>query len=210
MSRQSAGGRKAQKGEYIETDTGNKVSRRANITGTANITLGGKTVIQADAYLRGDLQRRTDGADAKAPATAINVGRYTFISQGCVIKPPSRISRGQVSYYPLRIGDNVFIGPGSTVSAASIGSHVHIGENSILQAGVIVKDCVKILPGSIVPANMVVPSFSVVGGQPARVVGELGEGWGVSPGGMSGGATTTSSGEWVEGGELRELIRMTR
>lgn len=34
----------------------------------------------------------------------------------------------------------------------------------------------RILDGAVVPPNMVVPSFSVVGGRPARVVGEVREG----------------------------------
>ncbi len=53
---------------------------------------------------------------------------------------------------------------------------------------------------------MVVPSYSIVGGQPARVIAELGDGWGVKPGGGGGGP----GGEWVEGGELSELIRSIR
>ncbi len=34
----------------------------------------------------------------------------------------------------------------------------------------------RILDGSVVPPNMVIPSFSVVAGRPARVVGEIAEG----------------------------------
>lgn len=46
---------------------------------------------------------------------------------------------------------------------------------------------------------MVVPAGSIVGGKPGRVIGEVGEGWGVAGG---------NAGElWVEGGELRELVR---
>jgi dynactin-5 len=40
----------------------------------------------------------------------------------------------------------------------------------------IIKDYVRILDGSVVPPNMVIPSFSVVAGRPARVVGEIAEG----------------------------------
>lgn len=89
------------------------MSRRANITGTANITLGGKTVIQGDVFLRGDLYRLSSSkADASSggAATSISVGRCTIISTGCVLKPPCRMSRGVMNYYPMRIGDNVFIG----------------------------------------------------------------------------------------------------
>lgn len=59
---------------------------------------------------------------------------------------------------------------------------------------------------------MVIASGSVVGGQPARVVGDVGEGWGVSAGGSGGGGGSGLSlggGEdkWIEGGDLRELVR---
>lgn len=207
----------ALKGEYIETDSGNKVSRRAAITGTANITLGGRTVIQADVHLRGDLhptrplpQSSAGSSRPDVPPTSISIGRCTVISTGCVIKPPSRVSRGTVHYYPMKVGDNVFIGPGTTISAISISSHVYVGANVVIQPFAIIKENVKILPNTIVPAHMVIPSGSVVAGRPARVVGEVGEGWGVSAGGAGSGGLGTSSGAgngWVEGGDLRELVR---
>ncbi|KAF2470090.1 trimeric LpxA-like protein [Lindgomyces ingoldianus] len=213
MSRPSAR-KAAPKGEYIETDSGNKVSRRSAITGTANITLGGRTVIMADVHLRGDLHptRAVPSSSGKdVTPTSISIGRCTVISTGSVIKPPCRISRGQVHYYPMKIGDNVFVGPHSTISAISIASHVHIGDHTTIHPFVIIKENVKILPNSVIPANMVIPSSSVVGGRPARVIGEVGEGWGVSGGGagVGGGLGVGGGGEksWVEGGDLRELVR---
>ncbi|KAH8722528.1 trimeric LpxA-like protein [Phaeosphaeriaceae sp. PMI808] len=201
MSRPAAR-KAAPKGEYIETDSGNKVSRRSAITGTANITLGGRTVIMADVQLRGDLHptRSVPSQSGKEVThTSISIGRCTVISTGSVIKPPCRISRGQVHYYPMKIGDNVFVGPNCTIQAISISSHVHIGE----------KENVKILPNAVIPANMVIASGSVVGGCPARVIGEVGEGWGVNGGGSGGGLGVGGGGEekWVEGGDLRELVR---
>ncbi|OCK84345.1 dynactin subunit 5 [Lepidopterella palustris CBS 459.81] len=208
----------APKGEYIETDSGNKVSRRAAITGTANITLGGRTVISADVHLRGDLHpsrpapsSSNNGPARDAPPTSISIGRCTVVSAGCVVRPPSRVSRGAVHYYPMKIGDNVFIGPNTTISAISISSHVHIGAGCVIHPFAIIKDNVKILPNTVVPAHMVIPSGSVVAGRPARVVGEVGEGWGVSAGGAGGGALGGAGGQgWVEGGDLRELVRGIR
>ncbi|EAT82019.1 mannose-1-phosphate guanylyltransferase [Parastagonospora nodorum] len=203
----------APKGEYIETDSGNKVSRRSAITGTANITLGGRTVIMADVQLRGDLHptRSTPSQSGKeVTPTSISIGRCTVISTGSVIKPPCRISRGQVHYYPMKIGDNVFVGPGCTIQAISISSHVHIGEKVTINQFAIIKENVKILPNTVIPANMVIASGSVVGGRPARVIGEVGEGWGVSGGGGTGGGLGAGGGgeeKWVEGGDLRELVR---
>ncbi|KAF2005618.1 trimeric LpxA-like protein [Amniculicola lignicola CBS 123094] len=214
MSRPSAR-KAAPKGEYIETDSGNKVSRRSAITGTANITLGGRTVIMADVHLRGDLHptRAAPSTSGKEPiTTSISIGRCTVISTGSVIRPPSRISRGEVHYYPMKIGDNVFIGPHCTISAISISSHVHISHHVTIHPFAMIKENVKILPHAVIPANMVIPSGSVVGGQPARVVGEVGEGWGVG-GGVSGGIGGGEKGGekgWVEGGDLRELVRSVK
>ncbi|KIW00238.1 uncharacterized protein PV09_08130 [Verruconis gallopava] len=207
-SRPSVSGRKA-KGEYIETDSGNKVSRRAAISGTPNITLAGKTVIMAEAQLRGDLTRSkastsTDPKTAKQSSTAIAIGRCTIVCSGAVIKPPGRMSKGSWTYYPMKIGDNVFIGPNSQISSADIKSHVHIGANCVLQPFCIIRENVKILPDTIVPGGMVVPPNSVVGGRPARIIGEVGEGWGSSV------AAIGSGGEIVEGGDLRELVRSIR
>jgi len=108
-----------------------------------------------------------------------------------------------VLYYPMKIGDNVFIGPGSYVNAASIGSNVHVGAGSVIGNGCIVKDCVKVLEGAVMAAGMVAPSGVVVGGRPARILGDLPEGWGVAKGDGDG----DGDGEWVEGGDLREMIR---
>ncbi|KAL1297444.1 hypothetical protein AAFC00_004973 [Neodothiora populina] len=210
-SRPAPMARKSTKSEYIETDTGNKISRKAKIEGKPNIMLGGRTVIMADVYMRGDLHRFSNSAaegggvgagsgGQQAPTTAISIGRYTVVATGTTLRPPARVSRGQMSYYPMRIGDNVFIGPNSHISAISISSHVHIGANSILSPFVIVKENVKILPGTVVPPNMVIPAGSIVAGKPGRVIGEVGEGWGIGSGESS----------WVEGGELRELVRSIR
>lgn len=93
------------------------------------------------------------------------------------------------------MGAHTYIAPHCVIEGAAIGSHVHIGAGSVVGKFVIVKDRVKILPGTVVPAGMVVPSGSVVGGRPGRVVGVVGEGWGVGGGGE------------VEGGEGRERWR---
>ena len=67
------------------------------------------------------------------------------------------------------------MGEASVVQAATIGSHVHIGANVVIGEFAIIKDYVRILDGTVVPPNMVIPSFSIVAGQPARVVGEVPE-----------------------------------
>ncbi|PIG86280.1 dynactin Arp1 p25 subunit [Aspergillus arachidicola] len=117
---------KVAKGEYIETDTGNKISRRSQIHGTQHIILGGKTVIQGEAVIRGDLYRTSTSSSASGdqggqqpatatPSVAITIGRYSYISKQAVLRPPSRLHRGVHSFYPLKIGDHVFVGRGQSL-----------------------------------------------------------------------------------------------
>ncbi|KAG4419828.1 hypothetical protein IFR04_007047 [Cadophora malorum] len=171
--------KKPAKGEYIETDTGNKVSRRSQIIGTTNIILGGKTVIQAEVIIRGDLLRTfpsSNPSEKQGNPVAVAIGRYCFFSRGCELRPPGKLYKGQFSHYPLKIADHVFVGPGSIIEAALIGSHINIGANCVIGKFTIIKDYVKILDGTVVPPNMVIPSFSIVAGRPGRVVGEIAEG----------------------------------
>ena len=84
---------------FFVKDTGNKVSRKSQIIGTQNIILGGKSVIQAEVIIRGDLVRTLDapaGTEKKAPVVAVAIGRYCFLSRGCVLKPPGRVMKGYV------------------------------------------------------------------------------------------------------------------
>lgn len=73
------------------------------------------------------------------------------------------------------MGDHVTIGANTIVEAASVGSHVEIGANCLVGRFVIIKDCVRILEGSVVAPNTVIPSFSIYGGSPASCVGQLPE-----------------------------------
>jgi dynactin 5 len=110
-----------------------------------------------------------------------------------------RLHKGQMTFIPMRIGDNVFIGPGCHISSASISSHVYVGAGCVLSPLCIVKEGSKILPNTVVPSGMTVPAGTVVGGRPAKILEEVGDGWGQG-GGVEGD-------EWVEGGDLRPLVR---
>lgn len=205
-----ATGTKPPKGEYIETDTGNKVARRSQLHGTQHIILGGRAVIQPQVCIRGDLVRTLPPpssstadppeSDAAARAqqqqqstVAVAIGRYSFISSGSVLRPPYKLHRGKMSYHPLKIGEHVFVGPNCVIEAASIGDRVHVGAGSVLGRFAILKEGCLVLKGTVVPGGMVVPSGCVIGGRPGRVLGEVGDGYGF--------------GEM--GGDLRELWRRT-
>ncbi|KAL4785630.1 trimeric LpxA-like protein [Aspergillus varians] len=207
---------KAAKGEYIETDTGNKISRRSQIHGTQHIMLGGKSIIMADAVVRGDLFRTSSSSSTTPTPTstssdpnasksnptagngntiAINIGRYSFISRSAILRPPSRLHRGVHSYFTLHIGHHVFVGERSVIEAARVEDHVTIGKDVVVGSMAILKERCQVLDGAVVPGGMVVPSQCVVGGQPARIVGEVPIAYGV---------------EGVEGGLSRERYRAVR
>ncbi|KAI8815830.1 trimeric LpxA-like protein [Fimicolochytrium jonesii] len=158
------------KAEYIETDTGNKVSRKSVICGSQNIVLGGKTVIQKECIIRGDLRRTGPGH-----TVVVAIGRYCLLSQRCVIRPPYKTYKGVLNYYPMKIADHVTIGEDSVIEAAQVGSYVEIGKNCVIGRFAIIKDCSRILDGSVVAPNTVIPSFSVYAGNPAQLVDELPE-----------------------------------
>ncbi|KAJ9614378.1 hypothetical protein H2200_002514 [Cladophialophora chaetospira] len=195
------------RGEYIETETGNKISRRASVLGPRHIILAGKCVIQQDVVIHGDLVRppqpkpppsaaaqkeQSTSTDQKTAAaqdqTSIHLGRYVFISPGCTLHPPSRLTtvpganasdppQQIMTYFMLRISDYVYIGPNTHVRAAEIRSNVWIGANCSIGNMVMIKDNVKILDGTVLPANTVWAGGTIIAGRPGRVIGEIGEGW---------------------------------
>ncbi|XP_044308556.1 dynactin subunit 5 isoform X2 [Varanus komodoensis] len=107
------------KSEYIETASGNKVSRQSVLCGSQNIVLNGKTIVMNDCIIRGDLAN-------------VRVGRHCVVKSRSVIRPPfKKFSKG-VAFFPLHIGDHVFIEEDCVVNAAQIGSYVHIGKNCVI------------------------------------------------------------------------------
>jgi dynactin-5 len=70
------------KSEYIETASGNRVSRLSVLCGSQNIVLNGKNVVQSEAIIRGDLAN-------------VRVGRNCIVSTRAVIRPPfKKFSKG--------------------------------------------------------------------------------------------------------------------
>ncbi|WWC89217.1 uncharacterized protein L201_004135 [Kwoniella dendrophila CBS 6074] len=159
-----------EKGTYIETDTGNKVSRKASITGATNIILGGKSIIKNDTILRGDLRRSTAGQHV-----VLSIGRYCLIGENSIIRPPGKLHKGSFTFYPIRISDFVHIQSNCIIEAASIGSCVEIGKNCIIGKFVIIKDLAIILPDTVLPEGTIVPPMSIWGGNPGKLVDTLPE-----------------------------------
>lgn len=107
----------------------------------------------------------------------------------------------RVAFFPLQMGDHVFVGERSVVNAAMVGSYVYIGNNvvivrkSLLTIGFnfltiitciiknflsqgrrcVLKDCCFIEDNTILPPETMVPSFTRYGGSPGVCVGDLPE-----------------------------------
>nr|CAD7257587.1 unnamed protein product [Timema shepardi]CAD7576438.1 unnamed protein product [Timema californicum] len=150
------------KSEYVETASGNKVSKQTVLCGSQNIVLGGKVIVQSDAIIRGDLAN-------------VRVGRHCIISKRAVIRPPfKKFSKG-VAFFPLHMGDHVFIGEGSVVNAAVVGSYVNIGKDCVIGRRCVLKDCCMIEDNTVLPPETVVPPFTRYGGSPGVCVGDVPE-----------------------------------
>lgn len=141
------------KAEYIETASGNRVSRASVLCGSQNIILNGKNIVQSEAIIRGDLANVRVGRHCVISSKAVgprNISGGHFMRPSFqVIRPPfKKFSKG-VAFFPLQvkiffsnipwncgqlfkwcfhqIGDHVFIGEGSVINAAVVNSYVYIG-----------------------------------------------------------------------------------
>jgi len=148
---------------YVETTTGNKISRKSIIRGTENIKLSGKSIIQDLCIVRGDL------ADIK-------IGKYVILGEGTILKPThKKKTKGALKFVPLAIGDYVSIGNNTIVNAAKIGSYVNIGKNCVISHRCVIEDNAKIADDSYLPPDTVVPPYTYYGGKPATFMMEMPE-----------------------------------
>lgn len=108
------------------------MNRQTVLCGSQNIVLHGKVIVDKGAIIRGDLAN-------------VRTGRYCIISKSSVIRPPFKQFSKGVAFFPLHIGDHVFIGENSVISAASIGSYVYIGKNVVIVSNLELLNVIKLL-----------------------------------------------------------------
>ena len=132
--------------------------------------------IEADCYVDptsqiiGDVQLRTlssvwPGAVIRADNGKIEIGERTNIQDNSVLHSDQDTS----------IGNNVTIGHGVVCHAKLISDNCLLGNGAILNEGVEVGEFSLIAAGSVVLENMKIPSRSLVMGSPARIRGEVNE-----------------------------------
>ncbi|KAB0387294.1 hypothetical protein FD755_002250, partial [Muntiacus reevesi] len=125
----------------------NKVSRQSVLCGSQNIVLNG------------DLAN-------------VRVGRHCVVKSRSVLRPPfKKFSKG-VAFFPLHIGDHIFIEDDCMANAAHIGSYVQIGKNCVTGRQCVLKGYCKILDNTVLPPKTVVPPFTVFSGCPGLFSGE--------------------------------------
>lgn len=148
---------------WIETDTGNRISRLAAINGAQLISLSDNCTICEDCILNGDVVTSTP----KEPA--ILLGKYCFLSNGVKIDPPIlKTTNYQKIHSSVTIGNYTTIGEATKVSLAQIGNRVHIGSECVLGALSTINDCCVIEPKTVIPPKLVIPPYSRVSGTPGK------------------------------------------
>ncbi|KAI6178352.1 Dynactin 5 [Aphelenchoides besseyi] len=146
--------------EFVTTSLSNKVSKSSQTFGTQAITLSGKTIIMDGVVLRGDLAH-------------ISVGSNCYIGSRTIIRSSYKKISSGVTYFPMRIGSRVIIEEDCVVMAAEIGNSIYIEKNCLIGHSVVIKDCSYVTEGTVLSADSVVPPFSIVSGNPGRVVGTM-------------------------------------
>eukprot|EP01134_Creolimax_fragrantissima_P003013 CFRG3013T1 len=144
--------------DFVVHTKGIKYSRKSNLRGLANLIISGQNLFLHGSVARGDL-------------AVINTGKYVYLGTDSVLHPPYKQFRGVLSYFRQQIGDYVVIEEGSVINAAVVGSYVHIGKSVVIGQRCIIKDCVRIEDGAVLPPDMIVAPFSIVSGSPAKITG---------------------------------------
>lgn len=145
--------------DFIQTSTGNIISRRATIRDPRTLEIpSGKCFVDEGSVLCTDI----------AP---VQLNRYCFIGKNVQLKPCQSLKEPIINI-KMTIGANTIVGDGCEIEAARIGAGCNIGRNVKIGPRCILKDYVRVLDDSVILADQVFPPFAIVAGNPAEIVGE--------------------------------------
>jgi carbonic anhydrase/acetyltransferase-like protein (isoleucine patch superfamily) len=130
-----------------QLETGREVFIAPGAQLIGHISLGDQASVWYNAVLRGDL----------AP---IRIGHRSNVQDGCVFHVESGM--------PCTLGDDVTVGHGAVVHAATIGNNVLIGMKAIVMSGARIGDNCVIGAGALITEDQVVPPNTLVWGMPAK------------------------------------------
>jgi dynactin-5 len=137
---------------YIQTSTGNWVSRRAVIENARHVELKGRSIVHADSQFKA----------ADSPTGWIRTGRYCHVGAGTIIQPANLPPHHRDQHVPVTIGSHTIIRKNCHLQAAAVGSYCWIGCSVVLGPRVIIKDCCVIADNVTIPADTVIPPFTRV------------------------------------------------
>ena len=138
------------RGKKPRIDSNAFIMNSATLIG--DVVISSDVLVLANAVLRGDFNQ-------------IYIGEKVCIQENSVLNP--------VPQEPIRIEGHSIIGYGAKVHGGEIKKGVFIGANSIILRGVKIGEYSLIAAGSVLTENMKIPPRSLVMGMPAKVVSEL-------------------------------------
>jgi carbonic anhydrase/acetyltransferase-like protein (isoleucine patch superfamily) len=104
----------------------------------------------------------------RADVGMIRVGARSNVQDGSCLHMTTNLSHAL-------IGEEVTVGHNAIVHGARVEDGALIGMGSILLDNAVIGREALIAAGTVIPPRMVVPAFSMVRGQPGKVVRELGD-----------------------------------
>ncbi len=131
------------------------VSEAAYVIG--DVEIGENSSVWPGAVIRGDLGK-------------IKIGKNTVVEDNCVIHSGTP---SQPPIMDVTIGDNVIMGHGAVSNGRRIGDNVVIGMKSTILHDAEIGDYSIIAAGCVVKEKMKIPDKSFVVGVPAEIKGEL-------------------------------------
>lgn len=140
------------KNHLPEIDKSAKILQNAVIAG--NVVLKENVNVWFNVSIRGDMEPITIGANTNVQDNAVI---HTSLD------------------HPVVIGENVTIGHGAIIHAATIEDDCLIGMGSIVLDGAVIKKGALIGAGAVIPPNKVVPEYSLVVGNPMKIIRTLSE-----------------------------------
>ena len=132
------------------------VSEAAYVIG--DVEIGENSSVWPGAVIRGDLGK-------------ITIGKNTVIEDNCVIHSGSPSIPAIIS--DVTIGDNVVIGHGAVTNCRRIGNNVMVSIKSTVLHDVEIGDYSIIAAGCVVKEKMKIPEKSFVVGVPGKIKGEV-------------------------------------
>jgi gamma-carbonic anhydrase len=104
----------------------------------------------------------------RADVGRIRIGARSNVQDGSCLHMTSELSHAL-------IGDDVTVGHNAIVHGATVEDGALIGMGSILLDNAVIGGQSLVAAGTVVPPRMIVPPYSMVRGQPGRVVRQLSE-----------------------------------